>query len=358
MIHIIIGTRAQFIKMVPVMALLRDEGTPYSLIHTGQHRATIDDILDEFSLRRPDVLLSEGRDVVSPPGMFSWSLGILSRGIAGRRTIFRGDRGGVVLVHGDTASTILGALLGRAAGMHVAHVESGLRSFNLRHPFPEELTRVLAIRLSHTLFCPGPWALGNVAGLKKTAIDTGVNTMADTVALARRADLRRDHLPDGPFALASLHRYENIFHRDRLRDLVGHLGRIAEKCRLLFILHPSTEARLRRCGLLEVLSRQGNIELRPRYSYLDFFPLLRSAEFVVTDGGSIQEESSYLGIPCLLMRKASERPEGLGHNAVLSRYDPALIEDFAVNYRRYRKPPPDGDGGPSRIIVETIRKYR
>jgi len=358
MIHIIIGTRAQFIKMVPIMVLLRDEGIPYSFIHTGQHRATIDDILDEFSLRRPDILLSEGRDIVSPPGMLFWSLRILSRGIAGRRALFGSDGRGVVLVHGDTASTILGALLGRAAGMHVAHVESGLRSFNLRHPFPEELTRVLAIRLSHTLFCPGPWAVGNVAGLKKTAIDTGANTMADTVALARRADLRRDHLPDGPFALASLHRYENVFRRERLRDLVGHLERIAEKCRLLFILHPSTEARLRRYGLLEALTRQGNIELRPRYSYLDFFPLLRSAEFVVTDGGSIQEESYYLGIPCLLMRKASERPEGLGHNALLSRYDPALIEDFAANYRRYRQPPPKGDEGPSKIIVEALRKYR
>lgn len=351
MIHIVLGTKAQLIKMAPIMVRLSEQDVPYNLISTGQHRATMKEMLEEFGLKQPDVVLYDGPDIVSLPKMLLWMLRILWRCIFSRRRIFGERPTGMVLVHGDTFSTLLGALMGRLAGLRVGHVESGLRSFNLLHPFPEELTRVLTFRLSHTLYCPGQWAMDNVAKLRKEKIDTGTNTMADAVALALKMDRRRDHVPAEPFGLVSLHRYENIFRKDVFERIINLLESVARERRLLFILHPPTAKQLDRTGFRERLESNPQIELRPRYTYFDFVSLIEAADFIITDGGSIQEESSYLGVPCLLMRKATERQEGLGENVVLSNYDPDVIETFVRNSERYRRPPAFQSACPTQIIV-------
>ncbi len=351
MIHIVLGTKAQLIKMAPIMVRLTEQAVPYNFISTGQHRATMKEMLGEFGLKQPDVVLYDGPDIVSLPKMLLWMLRILWRCVFRRRRIF-GDRPtGMVLVHGDTFSTLLGALMGRLAGLRVGHVESGLRSFNLLHPFPEELPRVLTFRLSHTLYCPGQWAMDNVAKLRKEKIDTGSNTMADTVALALKMDRRRDHVPAEPFGLVSLHRYENIFRKDAFERIINLLESVARERRLLFILHPPTAKQLDRTGFRERLESNPQIELRPRYTYFDFVSLIETAEFVITDGGSIQEESSYLGVPCLLMRKATERQEGLGENVVLSNYDPSIIEQFVGSAEQYRREPVLAGARASDIII-------
>lgn len=357
MIHIVLGTRAQLIKVAPVMAALKEASLPYNFVHTGQHRITIDEILREFGLKGPDLMLCDGPDVVSTGGMLLWALRILSKGFRAGKSIFRSDRKGIVIVHGDTLSTLLGALLGKMAGLRIGHIESGLRSFNLFHPFPEELTRRLTLRLSDRLYCPGSWALGNVRTLNKEKIDTIANTMFDTVRMARKASRRRDHIPASPFALVSLHRYENIFNRRRLTAILEDLERVSVRLPLLFILHPSTESRLIRFGLMEELRRNGRIELRPRYSYFDFFSLMEKAEFIISDGGSIQEEASYTGLPCLVMRKVSERPEGLGENVVLARYDREVIDEFVANYHRRRRAASFGETSPSEIIASSLREF-
>jgi UDP-N-acetylglucosamine 2-epimerase (non-hydrolysing) len=353
MIHIVLGTKAQLVKMAPVMVRLTERGVPYRFIHTGQHQATMSEMLEEFALKPPDVVLHSGRDIVSLPQMALWLVRILAKSALARREIFGPAARGIVLVHGDTFSTLLGALMGRVAGLRVGHVESGLRSFDVFHPFPEEITRLLTFRLSHVLYCPGQWAVDNVAGYRREKVDTGVNTLADTVALAGGVRLREDHVPAGPYALVSLHRYENIFRRERFRQLVEIVEEIAEAEHCLFILHPPTEQQLRRSGLYERLDANPRIELRPRYSYFDFFALMQRADYVVTDGGSIQEESSYLGIPCLLLRKATEREEGLGANAVLSNYDRRVIRDFTLDYRAHRQPPAETRNHPSDIIIDS-----
>lgn len=357
MIHLVLGTKAQLVKMAPVMVRLKARGVPYRFIFTGQHRATIREMLDEFGLEPPDVVLYSGRDIVSLRQMGFWVLRILAKTVLKRREIFGADERGIVLVHGDTFSTLLGALMGRVAGLRVGHVESGLRSFDLFHPFPEEMTRLLTFRLSHTLYCPGPRAAANVSGLRREIVDTGSNTLADTVALAAAAPLREDHVPIGGFGIVSLHRYENIFRRERFASLVGVLEQMAERKPLLFILHPPTEEQAERFGLRERLEANPRIELRPRYSYFDFFALLRRADFVVTDGGSIQEETSYLGIPCLLLRKATERGEGLGANAVLSNYDPGVIRRFTLDFAAHRQPALGSPCRASDVVIDSALRY-
>ena len=227
MIHVVIGTRAQLVKMAPVMVRLRARGIGYRFVHTGQHQATMNEMLHEFGLEQPDIVLHTGRDIVSLPQMASWTAKILAQCVTRRRRIFGDEPGGIVLVHGDTFSTLLGALMGRVAGLRVGHVESGLRSFDLFHPFPEEITRLLTFRLSHSLYCPGPWALSNVARHGSERIDTGCNTLRDTLDLALAAERRRDHVPESAYALVSLHRYENIFKRRRLDLLVRTLEEVA-----------------------------------------------------------------------------------------------------------------------------------
>ncbi len=354
MIHIVLGTKAQLIKMAPIMVRLTEQAVPYNFISTGQHRATMKEMLREFGLKQPDVVLYDGPDIVSLPKMLLWMLRILWRCVFSRRRIFGEQPTGMVLVHGDTFSTLLGALMGRLAGLRVGHVESGPRSFNLLHPFPEELTRVLTLRLSHTLYCPGQWAMHNVTKLRKEKIDTGSNTMADTMALALKMERRRDHVPAEPFGLVSLHRYENIFRKNVFKRIIHLLESVARERHLLFILHPPTAKQLDRMGFRERLQSNPQIEMRQRYTYFDFVSLIEAADFVITDGGSIQEESSYHGVPCLLMRKATERQEGLGENVVLSNYDPDVIEQFVRNAAHYRRPISDQQHRPTRVIVDHL----
>ena len=166
-----------------------------------------------------------------------------------------------------------------------------------------------------------------------------------------------DPVKPGPFAIASLHRYENIFNRRMLEEIIGHLERIAGKMPLLFILHPPTDGQLKKQGFYERLEANPKIDLRPRYSYFDFNSLMEKAEFVVTDGGSVQEECACLGMPCLLMRKATERREGLGENAVLSEYSREIIDTFVEGYSRYRREPLSPDVNPSDIIIDSLEGY-
>ena len=354
MIHVVLGTKAQLVKMAPVMARMAERRVPYRLIHTGQHQATMDEMLREFRLREPDVRLHTGSDIVSAPRMAVWFARVLYRCVTEPEAVFGSDRTGIVLAHGDTFSTLLGALMGRVAGMRVAHVESGLRSFRLLDPFPEELTRLAVFRLSHLLLCPGEWAVRNVSHLGRDTVDTGANTLVDTVSLALGNVRRRDHVPVGEYAVASIHRYENIFRREAFGRLVQAVELLAVGRKVLFVLHPPTERQLRRYGLDVRLRANSMVELRPRYAYFDFLTLIENAQFIATDGGSIQEETSYLGVPCLLLRRSTERQEGLGANVCLSGLEPDIIREFAGTFERWRRSPRVPSVRPSDRIIDAL----
>ncbi len=357
-IHAVIGTKAQLVKMAPLMRALQERSIPYNFILTGQHRETMDDLRENFSLKAPDVVLHAGRDVVSLPAMALWMARALAASVARRRAIFGGDRRGIVLVHGDTFSTLLGALMGRLAGLTVGHVEAGLRSFHLFHPFPEELTRLLTFRLAQVYYCPGRWALENLRGYRGEKVDTGYNTLLDALRHIRtRFAEARVEVPAEPFCVVTTHRFENLYRKEVLERNLALIERLAARMRCLFILHPITRSRLERWGLRARLERHPRIELRPRYDFLDFIRLISAAEFVVSDGGSNQEECFYLGKPCLLLRRTSERREGLGENALLSEYRPEVFERFARDYPRYRRAPIETAHSPVERICEHLLAY-
>lgn len=360
MIHIVIGTKAQLIKMAPVMRRLQERGTPYNYIATGQHQSTMSDIHANFGIREPDIRLYAGPDITSPTSMLRFGALILWKTLRNRGTIFRDDRNGIVLVHGDTFSTLLGALMGRLCGLKVGHVESGLRSFNLLAPFPEELTRIAVFRLSHYYFCPSEWAVDNLKDLRGIKLNTGANTLGDALryALVAGSKTRPDLIPDYPFAIVTLHRFENIRSKASTQRLVDAVVMVAEHHKLLFVLHRPTEIQLRRFGHYATLATHPNIHFRPRYDYFDFMRLLQHAKFVVSDGGSNQEECYYLGKPVLLLREVTERQEGLGKNAVLSRFEPNVIQSFLNSYQRFAKQPVQQDINPTETIIDACAPFQ
>lgn len=335
------------------MLRLQGENIPYNFIFTGQHQETIDDLRENFSIKQPDVILHCGKDITSVPSMLGWLIKISFKALFFRSSIFQGDHrnNGIVLVHGDTFSTLLGAIMGRIAGFKVAHVESGLRSFNIWHPFPEELTRIITFWLSNIYFCPGQWAVNNLKGFSGIKINTHHNTLFDSLDFALKATHFSVAIPDKPYCVVTTHRFENLRSYSILERNISLIENIAHQIRVVFILHPVTDRKITQFHLKERLENNSSIELHPRYDYFNFIQLVNQSEFIISDGGSNQEESFYLGKPCLLLRKATERTEGVGDNVVISHYDENRVMTFVNNYNQYKTSPVRDYPSPSGMIV-------
>jgi UDP-N-acetylglucosamine 2-epimerase (non-hydrolysing) len=258
----------------------------------------------------------------------------------------------LVLVHGDTFTTVLGALMGRALRFPVAHLEAGLRSFDLRHPFPEELDRRCASRLAGIHYAPGPWAASHLK--RGRVVNTGSNTIRDSLLLAEDLAGRPVHLPQEPFGIVSLHRFELLRDGALLRATIETLAGHARRVPLLFVEHPVTMAALRHKGLVGVLDAAGFRRI-PRLPFLEFVPVMRRSSFLVTDSGGNQEESYYLDLPCLVHRKRTERREGLGENVVLSEHRLPVLERFLQAPERHRRREPLPSASPSEVVVADLR---
>ena len=193
----------------------------------------------------------------------------------------------------------------------VMHVESGLRSFNLRDPFPEEINRLITFRLANYYACPGPAAVANLERYRGEKLDMGANTQVDTLrfGLGRVDDAAID-VPDEKYVVVTIHRYENVFDQDRLERIATELEAIAPRFRVLFIRHPVTDVQLEKTGIGARPRKNPRIELLPRLEYLPFLRLILGAEFVISDGGGNQEELSYLGIPVLIAARRDRAAGG------------------------------------------------
>ena len=350
MIHIIIGTRAQLIKVAPVIIELKNRSIDYSFVFTGQHNVTIDDLIGVFGIKHPDLRLYNGKEIIKISQVPFWSFKCVLKSISGKDFF---NKGNVTLVHGDAYSAILGVIIAKLSRMNVGHIEAGLRSFDFFNPFPEEIVRVLTSKLTVFHFCPGRWAINNLKKNKGIKIDTKLNTLYDALRLFVDRQVAVDPSKKR-YGIVSIHRFENIYSKERLKLIADLISDISKKISLLFVLHPSTKHNLKRYGLLETLKQNENIELRPRYTYFKFVKLMMNSEFVITDGGSNQEECYYLGKPCLLFRDKTERLEGLGKNVVLSKFDRDIIHSFIDNYERYQYPLIRVDRTPSKIIVDFL----
>ena len=360
LISLIYGTKAQFIKMIPVAWELERRGIPHRLIDTGQHQTITSDLRREYQARQPDHSLGPERSNVSTVGQgIAWLTANLYRhavrGGRARRLLFE-DRRGIALVHGDTASTVLGTVIARRAGQKVMHIEAGLRSWNRLNPFPEELVRILVMKLSDYLIAPSDQAFANLSAmsLRGRSWRVGGNTLIDVVGADLQKSPEKSPAPEGPYAVVTIHRMETLYNRRRLEIALDAILQAQRRAPVLFVQHAPTARKLESHGMLEVLEQAGvrRLELM---DHTGFVHLLDGAQFVMTDGGSIQEEASYLGVPCLLMRVATERPDGLGANVVLSGMEPGRIASFIARHREYRRPRIDfRNVRPSAEIVDIL----
>ena len=353
MIHVFIGTKAQYIKTAPLLRLMDSEGVDYRLIDSGQHADLSRDLRAELDLREPDVVLASGGDINSVGQAMLWSGRLGGRLVSAaklRAEVFDGQAG-ICVVHGDTPSTLLAAFMARRAGLDVAHLEAGLRSHKYTHPFPEELIRIATMRLSRYLFAPDDTAMANLdeMGLSDRAVPTGANSSIEALAAALGGT---PVAPTGP-AVATMHRVENLKRRDRVKGFVRLILEIAETYDVLFVVHGPTKRTFERSGMLAELHRAG-IETAELMAHSEFTRVLAAAPLVVTDGGSIQEECALLGVPTLLWRGKTERPDGLGANVVLSDYRVDVTAAFLADPDAVRREPLALEAAPSRIVLDTL----
>lgn len=262
-------------------------------------------------------------------------------------------------MHGDTASTLLTVLIAKRAGQKVVHVEAGLRSWRWFHPFPEELVRIVTMRLSDHLFVPNKEAYGNLGRMRITgrAYQLPANTSLDAINYDINKCTKMS--PDMPprYALATIHRMETLYSRHSMETLLEVLDEANRVAPVIFIEHPPTLKRLNHYGLREKLSAIG-IQQKSLVDHATFLNLVRNSRFIITDGGSVQEEAYYLGVPCLLYRDVTERSEGLGENVVLAgRRNREQISEFLNGCDAYRRPDKlCTTRSPSAVLVEELLK--
>jgi UDP-N-acetylglucosamine 2-epimerase (non-hydrolysing) len=242
--------------------------------------------------------------------------------------------------------------MARRAGLRVAHLEAGLRSGSYLHPFPEELIRVATMRMAHLLYAPGDEAVTN---LEKMGVNGEiVNVGANTVEEALRASIAGyDPAANGGPVVATMHRVENLKRAGRVDGFVDLLERVANEREVMFVAHGPTMATLQKRQLLDRLDRAG-VQVTTLLPHAEFTRALSAADFVITDGGSIQEECALLGTPTLVWRQRTERSDGLGANVVLSRYDPVVIDTFLEDPHRIRVPRNALTSTPSEIILQSL----
>jgi UDP-N-acetylglucosamine 2-epimerase (non-hydrolysing) len=360
MILTIFGTTGELIKLAPVLVRLQEDGHPLTLATTGQQVTQIPAFLEQFGLPQPDIWLgrgARGRDLATNRDIPGW-LGDVSRSFVGKRGEMRRRLRGMpgeplVLVHGDTMTTVIAAGIGRALRVPVAHIEGGLRSGDLRNPFPEEMNRRMASRLAAIHYAPGAWAAANLLG-RGTVVDTGCNTVRDSLALVPHDLPPVIEAPDGPFGIVSLHRFELLRSRELLTRTIRSLADAAQRTPMLFVDHPVTAAAIRGFGLDRLFSPQ--LRRIPRLRFFDFVQLERRCSFVVTDSGGSQEECFYLDRPCLVHRLKTERHEGLGQTTVLSHLEIDALDAFLDAPGRHRRSEELPLESPTEIIVDDLAR--
>lgn len=304
-IDIVAGARPNFMKVAPILAAIERLGLPLevSLTHTGQHYDAVmsDVFFEQLRMRAPDTHLGVGS------GSHGAQTGKLIA--AYEEHLVRSRPRGVVVV-GDVNSTMACALAAVKLRIPVAHVEAGLRSFD--RDMPEEINRIVTDAVSDLHFVSEESGVKNLLreGISEKCIHLVGNVMIDTLVsqLAASADEAAGANPVGDYGYVTLHRPSNVDEPGRLREVVDVLSRVAERLPLVFSIHPRTSSRLAEFGLEARLQAASRIRVTGPLGYRESLALLRSSRVVITDSGGIQEESTYLGVPCLTLRPNTERP--------------------------------------------------
>ncbi len=306
-VHIIAGARPNFMKVAPLFHALKGESwcRPV-LVHTGQHYDVnmSDAFFKDLQLPEPDHHL----EVRS--GTHAEQTGRVM--MAYEKICFE-NRPDWIIVVGDINSTLACALVGAKLGIPVAHLEAGLRSGDLT--MPEEINRIVTDSIAQLLWTPSPDGDEHLkaVGVPDSRIVRVGNIMLDAYEMLREkiegaATYEKLGLEPGNYGVVTLHRPSNVDDAEKLSILVDRLASAAKRCDLVFAAHPRTRQKLNDFNLMERLSDTAGIHLVEPMGYVDFMGLVREAKLIITDSGGIQEETTYLDIPCVTVRDNTERP--------------------------------------------------
>ena len=352
----VLGARPQFIKSSVVSHAIRKLGLFQEvLVHTGQHfDANMSDVFfDELGIQKPNYFLD-----IHGGGHGEMTGRMLER----LEQVMQAERPDAVLVYGDTNSTLAGALAAVKLHIPVAHVEAGLRSFNMA--MPEEVNRILTDRISRWLFTPTHAATQHLMGegAEPLAIEEVGDVMYDVaIHHGRRVDasgrlLQQLNLASGAYVLATVHRAENTDKPARLQALVSGLEVVAKQMPVVWPMHPRTRGALEQMGRLVTLSPQ--LRLLDPVGYLDMVQLEKHAAVIATDSGGVQKEAFFYKVPCVTLRDETEWVElvDAGWNQLVQPMSAMAVADAvlaAVN-RQGQDVKPYGAGDAATRIVKTL----
>jgi UDP-N-acetylglucosamine 2-epimerase (non-hydrolysing) len=302
----VVGARPNFMKMAPLVRELAARGIEQQLVHTGQHydENMSKVFFEDLGMPSPDIYLGVGSGSHAEQ---------TARVMVEFEKVCEAERPDLVVVVGDVNSTLACSVVSAKLWIAVAHVEAGLRSFDWK--MPEEVNRVVTDRLSELLLTHSPEADEN---LKKEGADPGRihrvgNIMIDSLVAnleraAGSAVLDELELAPSAYGVVTLHRPSNVDDGPTLLRILGALHEIADEIPIIFSCHPRTAERMKRLDGYAALASRGDLRILPPLGYLDFLRLYSQARLVLTDSGGLQEETTYLGIPCVTIRENTERP--------------------------------------------------
>lgn len=363
-IAIVIGTKAELIKCMPLMLELQKQEKEYWFIHTGQH--PVGKSCEEFGIKNPDFILSEEPKTSTKfwskfnKNSLFWFLGMIFK--IKKLTLKLKPK--YIIYHGDTMSTAAASiasskLLNPKKSWKNVHLEAGLRSGSLLEPFPEEISRRISDKVSDVLLVPSELGEKNLMKYKNKQIINVGNTIIDSALIIYKKAIKMYKKPIGKYALINIHRHENLTKKDRMEKIVQILESIHIKA--IWPIHDNTKYHFQKYGLMERVENMKNIEITPLKDYFNFIFLIANCDYLITDGGSIQEESLIFKKPCLILRERTERQEGLdtGINFLTkldvdkSRQIIQDIESGKIKAKEFKNP--YGFGNASKKILEILR---
>ena len=355
----VVGTRPNFIKISPLLREMRKVPTIHPvLVHTGQHydRELNQQYFSDIDLPHPDFELAIREKTNSLQ---------VAKMVERLEPLCRQVRPHLLLVVGDVNSTLAASLVGTYLRIPIAHVEAGLRSFDWT--MPEEMNRVVTDRLSTLLFTTEKNAETNLLreGVARKRIFFVGNVMIDSLRLQlpriqQSSILRRLYLQKQQYAVLTLHRPSNVDDQNQLAKLMRTFHELSRKLLLVFPIHPRTRENIKKFHLSAYLA---NVRAVDSLVYSDFLSLMQNAKLVLTDSGGVQEETTYLRVPCLTVRENTERPVTvhLGTNRVVGTDPTSITRSFAAVLRgnvKHGTVPPLWDGkAAARIVKIALRQY-
>lgn len=359
-IYFFSGTTAEVIKLAPIIEELQKRSIPFKFITSGQTRIRFEDLTGYIGNINIHKSFPEKENKSSIFCFIKWFIKTFILASVTLRSEFAGlnKDNSYFIVHGDTISSLIGTITARVYGLKIVHVESGLRSYNFLEPFPEEICRFIIIHLADILFAPNSWAKSNLKNLRGVAVNTGENTVIESVRWALSSNAKTNKLVNRKkYYILTMHRQEHVLFRSKwTRETLEYVIKNAPKnLTCVLVMHHWTNKFIQSLNIDK--EQWQRVIVVERLPYLDFMKLMNGAEFYAGDGCSNQEEAYYMGRPFLVLRNRTERIEGLGENVIISKGSNQVIRDFLKNYKKYTKKTILFKKDPSKIIVDYLMSH-